>query len=181
MGNGRDVANVVMDVKSLSNNIRDGNYGEAAIDAGATIFDVTTAILPIVPGGAGAILKTGRAVDKTHDLTNVVDNVLDASKVKKEKELVIKVSPENKIDRKLLNKPEKKGNVPTCKSDESSVELHHDKQDPAGSFKEMHKETHRGIGYDKVNHPNKGKPSQIDRKLFNKAKRKYWTDEFFKK
>lgn len=97
-----------MYVKSLSNNIRGGNYGEAAIDAGATIFDVTAAILPIVPGGAGAILKIGRAVDKTHDLTNVVDNVLDASKVKKEKELVIKVSPENKIDRKLFNKAKRK-------------------------------------------------------------------------
>jgi len=42
----------------------------------------------------------------------------------------------------------------------------------------MHKEDHRGKGNDATNHPNKNKPSQIDRKDFNQAKKEYWKKEY---
>jgi len=91
---------------------------------------------------------------------------------------VIKISPENQISRKLLNAPKKSGNAPTFKSDGTSVEIHHVGQNPEGPFVELHKENHRGKGTDKVNHPDKGQKSKIDRKSFNKAKAQYWKKEF---
>ncbi|MDO5666073.1 MAG: HNH/ENDO VII family nuclease [Bacteroidia bacterium] len=90
----------------------------------------------------------------------------------------IKIKPENKIDRKDLNPPTKSGNAPTFKKDGKSVEIHHEGQNPKGPFKEMHPNQHRGKGNDAVNHPNKNKPSQIDRKEFNKAKKEYWKKEY---
>lgn len=42
----------------------------------------------------------------------------------------------------------------------------------------MHKNDHRGQGNDKVNHPDKGKPSKVDRKEFQKARTEYWKTEF---
>ncbi len=32
-----------------------------------------------------------------------------------------------------------------------------------------------------MNHPNKNKPSQIDRKEFNKARTEYWKEQYPKK
>jgi len=90
----------------------------------------------------------------------------------------IDVHPENKVDRKELNPPSKPGNSPTFKKDGSSVEIHHEGQNKNGPFKEMNKNDHRGAGNDKVNHPNKSKPSQIDRKEFQKMKREYWKKEY---
>jgi hypothetical protein len=60
------------------------------------------------------------------------------------------------------------------------VEMHHDEQKPEGPFKEMHTEDHRGKGVDKINNPNKNKPSAINRKEFNKKRREYWEKEYFK-
>ena len=85
--------------------------------------------------------------------------------------LRIEISPENKIDRSLLNPPSKSGNAPTFKKDGTSVEIHHVGQNSNGPFKEMSKQDHRGIGNFKKNHPNLGQPSQIDRKEFEKAKK----------
>lgn len=45
-----------------------------------------------------------------------------------------------------------------------SVKIHHEGQNPKGPFKEML--------------PNKNKPSQIDRKEFNKAKKECWKKEY---
>ena len=92
--------------------------------------------------------------------------------------LKITVAPENKIPRVELNPPEKPGNAPTFKKDGSKVEIHHEGQNPKGPFQEMHKNDHRGQGNDKVNHPDKGKPSKVDRKEFQKARTEYWKTEF---
>ena len=90
----------------------------------------------------------------------------------------IKINPENIISRKDLNPPTKPGNAPTFKKDGKSVEIHHEGQNPKGPFKEMHPNQHRGKGNDAINHPNKNKPSQLDRKEFNKAKKEYWKKEY---
>jgi len=79
------------------------------------------------------------------------------------------------IDRKLLKKPKKRGDAPTFKKDGTKVEIHHENQNPDGPFKEMHWKDHRGKGNDKINHPNKGSASKIDRKDFRRAQRAYWS------
>ena len=42
----------------------------------------------------------------------------------------------------------------------------------------MHWKDHRGKGVDKINHPNKGSASKINRRKFNSAKGKYWRKVF---
>lgn len=42
----------------------------------------------------------------------------------------------------------------------------------------MHWKDHRGKGVDKINHPNKTKPSKIDRKKWKTQRENYWKDEF---
>jgi RHS repeat-associated protein len=94
----------------------------------------------------------------------------------------IKIDPENKVDRDLLNPPSKPGNAPTYKEDGKSIEIHHDGQNPEGPFKEMHPEEHRGKGNFKKNHSNTGQePSKIDRKEWNKKVREYWQKEYDKR
>jgi RHS repeat-associated protein len=92
----------------------------------------------------------------------------------------IKIEGFNKIDRKLLDAPSKSGNAPTFKSDGTKVEIHHEGQNPKGPFKEMHKTDHRGKGNDKINHPDKGSLSKVDRQKFQKDRRDYWKKEFDK-
>lgn len=90
----------------------------------------------------------------------------------------IVVRPEDKIDRGLLDPPTKPGNAPTFKDDGTSVELHHVGQNPAGPYKEMHWKDHRGKGNDKINHPDKSKPSKIDRQKMKKDRESYWKSQF---
>jgi RHS repeat-associated protein len=90
----------------------------------------------------------------------------------------IKIDPKDKIAREKLNPPDKPGKAPTFKSDGTPVEIHHENQSATGPYKEMHWQDHRGAGNDKVNHPNKSKPSEVDRKEFNKAKVEYWRTEY---
>lgn len=92
--------------------------------------------------------------------------------------LGVTIDPKDQIDRSLLNKPDKRGNAATFKSDNTPVEIHHKGQNPSGPFKEMHWEDHRGAGVDKINHPNKGGKSQISRSKFGTAKKKYWKKVF---
>ncbi len=102
-----------------------------------------------------------------------VEDVTDVSK--DGAKLVI--SEVNKVDRSLLNAPNKPGNAPTFKSDGTKVEIHHIGQDPQGPYKEMHWSDHRGKGHYKENHP-KTNTSNIDRKSFNAQKKEYWKNEY---
>ncbi len=56
-----DAANVVMDVASCAKNIATGNYIGAGIDALGLLYDAGATIVPGLPGGAGAALKSYRA------------------------------------------------------------------------------------------------------------------------
>ncbi|WP_433958713.1 HNH/ENDO VII family nuclease [Cytobacillus horneckiae] len=63
-----------------------------------------------------------------------------------------------------INQPVKRGNAPTSKKDGKPIEIHHNEQSPDGPFHEMHRTDHRlGENY-KLNHPNLGSPSKINRK-----------------
>lgn len=46
-----DIANVVMDAKSLYKNIKQGKVGAAIVDGFGLAVDATAAVLPIIPGG----------------------------------------------------------------------------------------------------------------------------------
>jgi RHS repeat-associated protein len=62
-----DGANVVLGVISLKANIREGNYGAAAVDAVGIFLDTVSTALPYVPGGAGTMIKLGRGAENVHD------------------------------------------------------------------------------------------------------------------
>ena len=42
----------------------------------------------------------------------------------------------------------------------------------------MHRNDHRGKGNDATNHPEKSKPTQIERKEFDKARKQYWKEQY---
>jgi len=91
----------------------------------------------------------------------------------------IEIDPANKIDRSLLNAPEKHGNAPTFKTDGESVDIHHVGQNAKGPFEERHPSNHRKGGSYKENHaPGKKGLTKAERKAFDKAKTQYWKKEY---
>ena len=66
-----DLLNVALGVASLIDNVSAGHYGWAAVDALGVAVDAVAAAVPIVPGGAGAVIKGAR-------LLNKVDNTADS-------------------------------------------------------------------------------------------------------
>ncbi|MGH8601617.1 MAG: RHS repeat domain-containing protein [Gammaproteobacteria bacterium] len=63
-----DVASIGIGVSSAVANIAEGNYGQAALDVAGVVVDTAAAVVPGVPGGAGAGLKALRAAsDKVSD------------------------------------------------------------------------------------------------------------------
>jgi len=76
-----DAANVAMGVASLVSNVKAGNAGAAVLDAVGVVVDSAAAAVPFVPGGAGAIIKGVRAVDKAADAVQAADKVADAGKL----------------------------------------------------------------------------------------------------
>lgn len=56
-----DAVSLVIGGVSLYHNLRDGNYGLAALDALGIVVDTAAVLAPFVPGGVGAALKVSRA------------------------------------------------------------------------------------------------------------------------
>jgi RHS repeat-associated protein len=75
-----DVFSLGTGVVSLVDNVRQGNWGSAALDAGGVVLDTAALILPAVPAGAGVALKAARAADKVNDLRKGADKATDAAK-----------------------------------------------------------------------------------------------------
>ena len=187
-----DIANVVMDVKSAKDNFNNGEIVSGLVDVGATVLDCIASIAPGIPGGVGTVVKAARSTDKVTDAVKAVDKGIETTKtvdkgVESAKAVEygtsaakqgnkINISPENKIDRSLLDAPTKPGQAPTFKSDNTSVEIHHVGQNPEGPFIEMHWKDHRGNGNNKGNHPIR--KTLIDRKDFRKKVRDYWINEY---
>lgn len=74
-----DIFNVVLDVKSLVDNVKQKEWGAAALDAGGLTLDAVVAIIPIVPGGAGTAIKASRAADAAIDAVQAIDKTQDAA------------------------------------------------------------------------------------------------------
>lgn len=59
-----EVVSISLGAASLGNNLYEGNYGSAAIDAGGIVADVLLGIVPIIPGGVGIGIKASRQADE---------------------------------------------------------------------------------------------------------------------
>jgi hypothetical protein len=74
-----DALNVGLGLHSLYNNVKEGNYGWAAVDAVGVVVDATALVLPIVPGGVGTVIKGARAADTAVDAIQTVNQVSNAA------------------------------------------------------------------------------------------------------
>ncbi|MCW5964065.1 MAG: RHS repeat-associated core domain-containing protein [Bryobacterales bacterium] len=77
-----DIANIGLGLYSFVDNASQGNYVEAAWDAGGVAVDVVATAVPFVPGGAGAALKAARIANKVDNATDGVKAARNAEKAK---------------------------------------------------------------------------------------------------
>jgi len=68
-----DVASLAVGVVSFVSNVREGNFGAAALDAVGIVADAVAVATPFVPGGAGVAIKAGRGVDAARSTSSAVD------------------------------------------------------------------------------------------------------------
>lgn len=66
-----DIANVMMDAASLVSNVKNGNTRDAVVDGVGLVMDVTAAIVPFVPGGAGTAINAYRTANKVSDVNQI--------------------------------------------------------------------------------------------------------------
>jgi RHS repeat-associated protein len=74
-----DAFNVGLGIVSLADNLSQGNYGWAAVDAVGIAVDTAALILPVVPGGVGTIIKAARGVDTAVDAIQTVNRASNAA------------------------------------------------------------------------------------------------------
>jgi RHS repeat-associated protein len=72
-----DAFSLGLGIYSFQDNIRQGNYLAAAVDAVGIVADTAALILPIVPGGVGAGIKAYRAVDKVVTVVQTMDRTVN--------------------------------------------------------------------------------------------------------
>jgi RHS repeat-associated protein len=75
-----DLANFSLDVASLSYNLSEGSYGWAALDVAALAVDGLAALTPVLPGGAGAAIKTLRGGEEAIEAAHGVEATAEAVK-----------------------------------------------------------------------------------------------------
>ncbi len=73
-----DAANIGIGAASLTHNVRNGNWGDAAWDTGGLVVDVAATAVPFVPGGASTAIKMTRAADKAVDAARFAGRASDA-------------------------------------------------------------------------------------------------------
>jgi RHS repeat-associated protein len=76
-----DAVNVGLGAASLVANISAGNVGGALLDAAGLAYDLTATAVPGLPGGAGTLIKAGRAGDKLLDAARTADKIGDTARV----------------------------------------------------------------------------------------------------
>ena len=75
-----DIANLMLDIQSLIDNVRRGKVGASIVDGVGLAVDAAATLLPFVPGGAGTAIKGVRAADKAVEGIKTVDKVVDTEK-----------------------------------------------------------------------------------------------------
>jgi RHS repeat-associated protein len=68
-----DAFSLTLGIHSFVNNVRQGNYGEAAVDGLGILVDGATVLIPGVPGGAGAGIKAFRGVDEVAEVAKNIN------------------------------------------------------------------------------------------------------------
>jgi hypothetical protein len=68
-----DAASLGMGAVSLYHNVKEGNWGWAALDVVGVVADTVALALPVIPGGAGAAIKASRAAKMGIDALQTVD------------------------------------------------------------------------------------------------------------
>ena len=152
---------------------------------GADALDMASTAVTVATMGEGAAVGRGLTMSTGLLFEQGAGKVAQNAVVQEGKALAssagrlkIDIAEENKIARDLLNPPSKPGNAPTFKKNGTAVEIHHEGQNPNGPFRELHRQDHRGVGNDKINHPNKSQPSQVERNEFARSRRDYWRSEY---
>ena len=87
-----DAANITLDIQSLALNINQGNVGAAIIDAGCLVLDVAAIVIPFVPGGAGAVTKSAKAVEVSVDVGKFANKAIDAAIASSKAEMTIDIA-----------------------------------------------------------------------------------------
>jgi hypothetical protein len=72
-----DATSVAAGAASLADNVRRGNWGEAAVDAVGVVIDTAAALTPGVPGGVGALRAASRAADAASTARRAPDFIVD--------------------------------------------------------------------------------------------------------
>ena len=75
-----DVFNIGLGVASFVQNVREGNYGMATVDAVGVVVDTVAAVAPIVPGGVGSAIKAARAADAGIDAVKAVERTAEVAR-----------------------------------------------------------------------------------------------------
>lgn len=75
-----DAFSLGVGVASFVSNVRKGDGWGAALDAVGIVADGAALLIPVVPGGAGAAIKAGRAAERGVDAIRAVDRGRDAAK-----------------------------------------------------------------------------------------------------
>ncbi len=67
-----DIANVAIDIASLSDNLENGDVGASIIDGFCLFGDGLAAAVPFIPGGFGSLAKASRTVDNVASTSSTV-------------------------------------------------------------------------------------------------------------
>ena len=71
-----EIASIAIGLNSFSDNIENGKFGSAILDAGGVALDIFALAIPLVPGGAGATLKAAK-IAKAQDIVSYAEDTKD--------------------------------------------------------------------------------------------------------
>ena len=117
-----DVVNIGIGAASLAQNIREGSYGWAALDAVGLVVDVAATITPGVPGGAGTLIKVirgTRAADQGADAADAARNAMQRGRASENRVLNDLELPKN--TKKVTTS--KGSSIPDALTDTKSIEI----------------------------------------------------------
>ena len=142
-----DIANLILDVQSLVDNLKQRKVGASIVDGVGLIVDAAAAALPFVPGGAGTAIKGVRTAGKAADAVKTVDIAIDGVKVVNKADEIQSLSRSTEAiteqsSRAARREVMRKEGIPTSiqpksqMKNESGFEYRYDFPDSYGNIKE---------------------------------------------
>ena len=117
-----DVVNIGIGAASLAQNIREGSYGWAALDAVGLVVDLAATITPGVPGGAGTLIKVlrgARSADQGADAADAARSAMQRGRASENRVLNDLELPKN--TQKVSTS--KGSSIPDALTDTKSIEI----------------------------------------------------------